>query len=71
MRDCFTSIWDLLKENSRRSIVGRPNKVTQLDSDFKYVQIKTLPLLSIQIRYWAETLHLSLLREPVPHLTLS
>lgn len=48
-----------------------PQSDIELDLDFRYVQIKTLPLLSIQIRYWAETLHFSLLREPVPHLTLS
>lgn len=48
-----------------------PQSDTELDLNFKYVQIKTLPLFSIQIRYWAETLHLSLLRESVPHLTLS
>lgn len=28
-------------------------------------------MLAIQKCYWAETLHLSLLREPVPHLTPS
>lgn len=33
--------------------------------------MNSVPLLSIQISYRAESLHLSLLWEPVLHLTLS
>lgn len=35
------------------------------------LRMNSIPLFSIQISYWAEALHLSLLWEPAFHLTLS
>lgn len=36
-----------------------------------FIRMDSVPVLSIQIGYWAEAPHLSLLWEPVLHLTLS
>lgn len=43
----------------------------ELESDLNLVRMESVPLLSIQISYWAEAPHLSLLWESVLHLTLS